>query len=206
MHYNRSQRPRNGAGLSPTIPRVEPDRPAVPRKESLLILQLQRSTVRSWRFTDAESLARYANNREIWRNFRDGFPHPYSLDDATTFIAMAASAQPETMFAICIDDEAIGGIGFGLHSDVERVSAEIGYWIGEPFWGRGIVTEALQAVTRFAVTEHRLTRVYAVPYAWNEASARVLAKAGYTLEGRMRKSVIKDGTVVDQLLYAYVVD
>ncbi len=170
------------------------------------MLQLPGCAVRSWRFTDAGSLARYANNRKIWRNLRDGFPHPYSLDDATTFIAMAASAQPETMFAICIEDEAIGGIGFVLHSDVERVSAEIGYWIGEPFWGRGIVAEALRAVTRFAIDEHGLTRVYAVPFAWNDASARVLEKAGYTLEGRMRKSVIKDGSVIDQLLYAYVVD
>jgi len=187
-------------------PGVATDRPAAAGKESPLVLQLHRCAVRSWRFTDAQSLARYANNREIWRNLRDGFPHPYSLDDAMAFIAKVAAAQPETMFAITTDDEAIGGIGFGLHSDVERVSAEIGYWIGEPFWGRGIVTEALQAVTRFAIDEHRLTRVYAVPFAGNRGSARVLEKAGYSFEGRMRKSAIKDGTVVDQLLYAYVVD
>lgn len=163
-------------------------------------------TVRSYRSTDAESLARHANNRKIWLNLRDAFPHPYSVEDARAFISRATSAAPETMFAICIQDEAVGGIGFTLHPDVERISAEIGYWLGEPFWGRGIVTEALRAVTEYAISHHGLKRVYAVPYESREASFRVLEKAGDKLEGRMRKSAMKDGRVVDQLLYAYVVD
>jgi RimJ/RimL family protein N-acetyltransferase len=84
------------------------------------------------------------------------------------------------------------------------VSAEIGYWLGEPFWGRGITTEALVAVTRYAIETHGLTRLYSVPFAWNTASCRVLEKAGYLLEGRLRRSAIKDGTVTDQMQYAFV--
>src|SRR5204863_9899160 len=98
--------------------------------------------------------------------------------------------------------EAIGGVGFVLRPDVERVSAEIGYWLGEPFWGRGIATDALSAVTAYAIEQHQLTRVFAVPFAWNAASCRVLEKAGYVLEARLRRSAIKDGRMTDQLQYA----
>ena len=98
----------------------------------------------------------------------------------------------------------MGGIGFQLLGDVERVSAEIGYWLGEPFWGRGIATEALVAVTRHAVAAHGLTRLYAVPFAWNAASCRVLEKAGYTLEARLRRSAMKDGRITDQMQYAFI--
>ena len=91
-----------------------------------------------------------------------------------------------------------------LHPDVERVSAEIGYWLGEPFWGRGITSAALRAVTTYAMETHGLTRMFAVPFAWNAASCRVLEKSGYVLEGRLRKSAIKDGKLTDQLQYAFI--
>jgi RimJ/RimL family protein N-acetyltransferase len=159
--------------------------------------------VRSWRATDAQSLAAHANNRRVWINLRDGFPHPYGLADARAFIKSAQKRVPETNFAIVVENVAVGGIGFRLHDDVERVAAEIGYWLGEAYWGRGIMTQALAAVTGYAMREHDLTRLYAVPFAWNDASVRVLEKAGYVCEGRMRRSAIKDGQVVDQLLYAY---
>jgi RimJ/RimL family protein N-acetyltransferase len=161
--------------------------------------------VRSWKLSDVESLARHANNRSIWLNLRDAFPHPYAKKDARAFLTTIADRTPETMFAIAVDGEAVGGIGFVLHPDVERVSAEIGYWLAEPFWGRGIVTAALAAVTSYAIKAHGLTRVYAVPFAWNAASCRVLEKAGYVLEGRLRKSAIKDGKLTDQLQYAFIV-
>lgn len=170
-----------------------------------MVLDLATCSVRSYRASDEESLARYADNPRIWINLRDGFPNPYTREDARRFIERARAAEPETMFAISVSDEAVGGIGFTLHSDVERVSAEVGYWLGEPFWGRGIATEALRAVTRLAIDLYGLTRVYAVPFAGNGASARVLEKAGYTLEARMRRSACKDGVIVDQLLYAFVV-
>lgn len=160
--------------------------------------------VRSWRESDVTSLARHADNRKVWMNLRDAFPSPYTLADAQSFVLRAQSADPETMFAIAVDGEAVGGIGIVLHEDVERVSAEIGYWLAEPFWGRGITTEAVRALTAYAVKRHALTRVFAVPYEWNAASCRVLEKAGYVLEGRLRKSVIKAGRVVDQWMYAWV--
>ncbi len=167
-------------------------------------LELTRSTVRSWRESDAESLARHANNTKIWRNLRDAVPHPYALSDARAFIERARAMNPETFFAIEVDGEAAGGIGFTLHGDVERVSAEIGYWLGEAFWNRGVVTEALVAVTRHAIASHGLTRVFALPFEWNDASCRVLAKAGYALEARTKKSSVKDGRVIDNFLWAFV--
>lgn len=156
--------------------------------------------------SDVESVAAYANNRNVWLNLRDAFPHPYRSADAQRFIRAAREREPETTFAIEVEGEAIGSIGFQLHGDVERVSAEIGYWIGEPFWGRGITTEALVAVTGYAIERHGLTRVYALPFAWNAASCRVLEKAGYVVEARLRRSAIKDGRVTDQIQYAFIVD
>ena len=97
-----------------------------------------------------------------------------------------------------------GSVGFVLRTDVERVSAEIGYWLAEPFWGRGITTEALIALTKYAIGTHGLTRIYALPFAWNVASCRVLEKAGYVLEARLRRSAIKDGQITDQMQYAYI--
>ena len=167
-------------------------------------LKLRTCVVRSWREADARSIALYANDRRVWINLRDRFPHPYTLAHAHDFIDRALTSNPETNFAIAVDHEAVGGIGFTLNDDVERISAEIGYWLGEPFWGRGITTEALAAVTAYALREHRLLRVYAIPFDGNAASRRVLEKVGYTCEGRMRRSAIKDGRVIDQLLYAYV--
>ena len=167
-------------------------------------LELPRCQVRSPRPSDAPSLARYANNRAIWLNLRDAFPHPYTREDAERFIATALDQDPEQRFVIEVDGEVVGCIGLGLHPDVERVSAEIGYWIAEPFWNRGIATDALRGLTAYAFARLPLTRIFAVPFEWNTASCRVLEKAGYTLECRMRRSAIKDGRVVDQFLYAFV--
>jgi RimJ/RimL family protein N-acetyltransferase len=167
---------------------------------------LPHCSVRSWRPDDLGSLVVHADNRSIWLNLRDRFPHPYTRRAGREFIRQARSQNPETMFAIAVDDEAVGGIGFTVLTDVERVSAEIGYWLGEPFWGRGIVTEALAAVTRYAIDTFRLTRIYALPFAHNTASCRVLEKAGYTLEGRLRRSAIKDGHIVDQMQYSFIAE
>jgi RimJ/RimL family protein N-acetyltransferase len=160
--------------------------------------------VRSWRPGDADPLARYANNRKIWLNLRDAFPHPYTIHDAREFIRSIRSRTPETTFAIDVNGEAAGSIGFVLHRDVERVSAEIGYWLAETYWGRGIVADALAAVTTYAIEQHGLTRIFAVPFAWNAASCRVLEKAGYVLEARLRHSAVKDGQITDQMQYAYI--
>lgn len=167
-------------------------------------LPFEGGAVRSYEPGDAVSLARHGNDRGIWQNLRDGFPHPYRVEDGEAFVAMALARVPESFFAIDVGGEAVGGIGFSPHEDVERLSAEVGYWLGRAFWGRGVVTAALRVLTVHAIEAHGLVRLYAAPYATNPASARVLEKAGYVFEGRLRLSAIKEGRLLDQLLYAYV--
>jgi len=175
-----------------------PDRPD-------LELVLAECTVRDYRAGDAPSLAKHANDRRVWLNMRDAFPHPYALAHGEAFIAHAMAARPRTHFAIVVGGEAAGGIGYTLHQDVERIGAEIGYWLSPLHWGRGIMSSALRATTDLIWRAHpELRRIWAVPFAHNAASARVLEKAGYSLEGRMRQSAVKDGRVCDQLLYAIV--
>jgi [ribosomal protein S5]-alanine N-acetyltransferase len=166
-------------------------------------LELPRCIVRPWTSGDAESLHRHANNRNVSINLRDRFPFPYELENARTFLAWITAQPSPTAWAIEVNGEAAGGIGIELQSDVERVSAEIGYWLGEQAWGRGIATEALRAVTADAVQRYDLTRIFAVPFADHAASIRVLEKAGYVKEGVMRRSAIKEGRVRDQALYAF---
>lgn len=165
---------------------------------------LSKSTLREWRSGDEESLVRHANNRRIWRNLRDGFPHPYTFEDAVRWIHTANAATPDTNFAIVVDGSAVGAIGLLLKEDVFRRSAEIGYWLGEELWGRGIVTEAVTAMTDYAFARFDLCRIYAGVFEWNLGSMRVLEKAGYELECRLHKSVTKDGQTIDELIYAVV--
>jgi RimJ/RimL family protein N-acetyltransferase len=167
------------------------------------VLNGQRCRVRAWNPADAEPLARHANNLNVARQLRDRFPHPYTRADAVTFLKSAAAALP-TNLAIDVDGEAAGGIGFVRGTDVERFGAEIGYWLGEAFWGRGIITEALELVTAYAFEQFDLLRLYALPFADNAGSIRVLEKAGYTREGVLRSSCVKYGQRRDQILYARV--
>jgi [ribosomal protein S5]-alanine N-acetyltransferase len=167
-------------------------------------LALRTCIVRSWRADDVPSLVRHANNRLIWLNLRDRFPHPYTRAHGQAFVRESRRMDPECFFAIDVGGAAVGGIGFQLQPDVERVSSEIGYWVGQELWGRGIATDAVVGVTRYAMERHGVTRMFALPYAHNAASCRVLEKAGYALEARLRRSAIKDGRIVDQLQYAFI--
>lgn len=160
--------------------------------------------IRSWAKSDAYSLQKYADNRQVWLNLRDVFPHPYTLEDAWAWIEFASSQKPECNFAITAAEEAIGGIGLVLGEDVHCRTAELGYWLGEPFWGRGIMSGAIACFTEYCFGNFQLQRIFAVPFATNQASRRVLEKAGYRLEGIMRKSAVKDGRIQDQALYAFV--
>ncbi len=173
-------------------------------KEAVLKLKLNQVLLRDWRPGDEDSLIRYANNRNVWINLRDRFPHPYTLADAEGWIEGPGQSSPQTQFAIVLDGEAVGGVGFELREDIFRRSAEIGYWLGEPFWGRGIATEALRAVTEYALKNFDLCRIEAGVFEWNPASMRVLEKAGYVLEARLRQSITKNGRTIDQFLYAMV--
>jgi len=153
-----------------------------------------------------ESIVRHANNRKVWLTLRDRFPHPYTRVDAQNWIQISLSNRPETNFAIDLFGEAIGGISFDLKTDVERYSAEVGYWLGETFWGRGICTAALKAATPYALKTYNLKRIFALPFIENIASIHVLEKADYHRECIMRRSAFKDGRFVDQVLYAYVLE
>ena len=167
-------------------------------------LRGERCTLRRWRTSDATSLVRHANNVNVARHLRDRFPHPYTWKDAQAFLTSASSEEPQTNFAIEVGGEAAGGFGYVPGTDVERYSAEIGYWLGEGCWGRGIVTEALVLFTRYAFDELGLLRLYALPLADNVASVRVLEKAGYRAEGTLHSSCVKFGQPRDQALYAIV--
>jgi RimJ/RimL family protein N-acetyltransferase len=165
-------------------------------------LVLQRCTIRSWRLDDAESLTKHANNRKVWLALRDLFPHPYTIQDAHEFLQRAISEQPTTKFCIEVDGIAVGGIGVRLGQDVHRHTASLGYWLGETFWQRGIMSEAVAALTDFCFDNFPLRRISAEAFANNPASVRVLQKTGFSLEARLKKNVIKDGKFLDSLLYA----
>lgn len=160
--------------------------------------------VRTFRPEDAASIARNGNNRTIWRNLRDRFPHPYTEDDAVGYIKFILAKNPYHSLAIEVEGQAVGGLSLRVGQDIERLSAEIGYWIGEPYWGRGIMTDAVDLLTDYAFGALSLERVFAVPFATNLPSCRVLEKVGYVREGLMRRSAIKDGQILDQYLYAKV--
>jgi [ribosomal protein S5]-alanine N-acetyltransferase len=159
--------------------------------------------LRGLRESDAESLVANANDRDIWLMLRDRFPHPYLPEHAREFIQHASTQDPPIQLAITVDDHVAGMIGFIPGTDIERVNAEIGYWLGKAYWGRGIATAAIAAATQYAIRQLSLTRVFAIPFVHNAGSIRVLEKVGYIREGLMKQSAIKDGVVHDQYLYAY---
>jgi ribosomal-protein-alanine N-acetyltransferase len=155
--------------------------------------------------TDAESLIKHANNRDVACTLRDTFPHPYTIENAKVFLTRSTIDQSRKNFCIEIDGAAVGGIGIRIGEDVHRHVGQLGYWLGEEFWGRGIMTEAVSEFVNYCFKKFPLHRVYAEAYANNPASARVLEKAGFVLEGRLRKNVVKDGKILDSLLFAKTV-
>jgi RimJ/RimL family protein N-acetyltransferase len=167
--------------------------------------KLTRCTIRDWRMDDAPSLAKHANNRRVWLGLRDLFPHPYSIKDAEEFLRRATTAKPTTDFCIDISGSAVGGISIRIGQDVHRHVAEFGFWLGEEFWGHGVMTEVIPAFVDYCFETFPLHRMYAEPYATNPASAHVLEKSGFVLEGRLRKNAVKDGKTLDSLLYAKVI-
>ncbi|MFL6539446.1 MAG: GNAT family N-acetyltransferase [Chthoniobacterales bacterium] len=165
-------------------------------------IRLTNALLRPWRMDDAAALVACANNRNISRNLRDRFPFPYTAAHAEAYLTHKTEVQSDLVFCIDIDGAAAGGIGVHPSDDVYRLTAELGYWLAEPFWGRGIVTEAVQAVVRQGFNLLPLVRIEASAFASNPASARVLEKCGFTFEGVRRHSVIKDGQILDLLGYS----
>lgn len=167
-------------------------------------IRLSKSTLRPWREGDEDSLVRHANNYKIWRNLRDRFPHPYTLADAEWWVGHAGSQSPVTNFAIVVGGSAVGGIGLEMQADVNRRAAEMGYWLGEEYWGRGIVSEAATAVVDYGFQTFDICRIFAGVFERNAASMRVLEKAGFRKEARLIKAVTKEGQTMDELIYAIV--
>jgi [ribosomal protein S5]-alanine N-acetyltransferase len=165
---------------------------------------LERCELRPFLPEDAPAFAQHANDITVWRSLRDLFPHPYTLDHAVRFIEHTLSQSPACHRAIVIEGQAVGVIGLKLGTDVERISAELGYWLGAPHRGRGVMTEAIRAFTDEAFETFSLSRIFALPFAHNVASCRALEKAGFELEGVLRRSCIKEGRVMDQRQYARV--
>jgi len=158
--------------------------------------------VREWRASDREPLARHANNRKVWRNLKDRFPHPYTDADATAWLELAGTRPEATGWAIEVAGEAAGGVGLVPLTDVHSRTAHIGYWLGEAHWGRGIMTRVVAAVAGEALSSLGFLRLEAPVFAWNPASMRVLEKCGFAREGVMRNSVFKDGELIDCVMYA----
>ncbi|MGB4069393.1 MAG: GNAT family protein [Nitrospira sp.] len=169
-----------------------------------LQLDLGHAILRELVLNDAPSLALHANDWLVWVQLRDMFPHPYREEDATEFIQRIQIQNQPTAFALAVNDQVVGVIGLIVQPDINRLSAEIGYWVGTAHWGKGIATAAVRALTTWSMAQLGFVRIFATPFIHHVASCRVLEKAGYLREGLMRKSAIKDGQVLDQVLYAYV--
>ena len=158
--------------------------------------------LRPWSLTDLYSLVRYANNPDIAKFMTDGFPHPYTEEAGKAFIAFATKDDPIHIFAIEANGEAVGGIGLHPQADVHRKNAELGYWLAEPFWGKGIITNAIKEIVAFGFKTYDINRIFARPFATNIGSQKVLGKAGFVLEGRFDKTFFKNGEFLDEFVYA----
>jgi len=169
-----------------------------------MLLDLGDLRIRNWRREDLECLLRYANNPKIAANLRDQFPHPYTRREGIEYLNYVRSSDVPMSFAVEFGGEAIGGIGFKLGADVGRLTMEMGYWLGEPFWGRGYTTRAVRATSDWAFDHYKVVRIFAMAFDHNLASMRVLEKAGFQREGILRRSAIKNGVILDQVLYAKV--
>lgn len=158
--------------------------------------------LRKYTISDAEALAQRANNVKIARYLTDGFPHPYTLKNAYDFIEKFGSQNPIQVFAIEVDEQLVGGIGIHPQSDIMRLNAELGYWIAEEFWGRGIATSAILQIVEYTFENFNISRIYARPFGSNKASTHVLEKCGFVLEAKIEQNIIKNGIIEDELIYA----
>lgn len=163
----------------------------------MIIIQKENYTLRTWEAADAESLAMQLNNKKIWDNCRDGLPYPYKLENAEAILKVIAQKDGIHDFCIEVDGKAVGNIGFVPENDVQRFNAEVGYLIGEPYWNRGIVTDALKEAIRYYFKHTPIIRVFAFVFEYNLPSMRVLDKAGFTQIGVMHKSIFKNDAFCD---------
>jgi [ribosomal protein S5]-alanine N-acetyltransferase len=168
----------------------------------MVTLTSNKVTLRPWCEDDLASLIRHANNFNIWKNLRDGFPHPYTKEAGKGWLEIAKNESTNLLFAIEVDGEAVGGIGAMFKDDVYRINAELGYWLSEQYWGQGVVSTAVNLLVDFVFANYPdITRIYADLFSYNPGSARVLQKCGFHLESIHKKAVIKNGQIIDEHRY-----
>lgn len=158
--------------------------------------------LRDWTHSDLDSLVKYANNWNIAKNMTDKFPFPYSESNGKAFIEFAKQGNPIHIFAIDINGQAVGGIGIHPQDDILRKNAELGYWLAEPFWGKGIISGAIKQIVDYAFNTFDIERVFARPFGTNLASQKVLEKNGFVLEGCFKKVFFKNQEFIDELIFA----
>lgn len=160
--------------------------------------------LKKWHIDYVNDVAEYANNKKVADNVRNVFPYPYTLEDARSYVT--SCAENDELRQLCratvINGKAVGSIGIFLRDDIHCKSAELGYWLGEPFWGRGIMSSAVKELCGTAFKHYDIVRIFAEPFAHNTGSRKVLEKAGFELEGIMKKSIFKNGVIFDSCLYA----
>ena len=161
-------------------------------------------TIRPFVKTDRKRLALYANNKKIQQNLRDSMPYPYDLKDADFFIETVLAESPIYTFAVLLENKLVGVCGLNLQEDIYRKSCEVGYWVGEPFWGLGIASSALKLITNYAFEELDKIRIFTGVFEFNKASMKVLENCGYQKEGVFSKALIKDGKFYDEVRYARI--
>lgn len=160
--------------------------------------------IRKWKLSDAADLAAAISNKKVQNNLRDGLPYPYTEQDGEDYISnMLSSNEDETFaFAIIADNKVIGSIGVFRQENIHRQTAELGYYISEKYWGKGITTEAVKQICEYVFSHSDIIRIYAEPFAYNTASCRVLEKAGFQYEGTLRNNAVKNGKVIDMKMYS----
>lgn len=160
--------------------------------------------IRKWELSDAKDLAAALSNRKVQDNLRDGLPYPYTEQDGKEFIsAMLSADENETFaFAIMVDDKVVGSIGIFRQGNIHSQTAELGYYIAEEYWGKGIMTEAVKQICEYVFANSDIIRIYAEPFAYNIASCRALEKAGFQYEGTLRSNAVKNGKVIDMKMYS----
>ena len=168
-----------------------------------MIIQGDNFLLRPYKLSDKLALVKHANNKNISNNLRDRFPYPYTIEDAEWFINFVLkNNSPVTNFAIEINNEAAGGISFWLGKDVYRLNAEIGYWLGEEHWGKGIMTNVIKTIVKHIFKHFDIKRIYALPFATSIGSVKTLEKAGFTKEATIHKGVIKNGEILDYYIFS----
>lgn len=160
--------------------------------------------IRKWNLSDAKDLAAALSNKKVQDNLRDGLPYPYTEQDGVDFISAMLAADENAIFAfaITVDDKVIGSIGVFRQGNIHRRTAELGYYVAEEYWGKGIMTEAVKQICKYVFDNSDIIRIYAEPFAYNAASCSVLEKAGFQYEGTLRSNAVKNGKVIDMKMYS----